>query len=372
MNRFLKKSYAAALRLWTGLCRRLPLQRRVLFFSIRAEGRLLENAQCVYDALPSRKVIFAHKHPLPARYRPKLRYLMLTSKVIVTDDYMPELREVQLRDAQRVFQIWHAGGGFKKMGFDVFPQPDNIHAQYDDVVVTGEACREFFSTAFRLPITRIHAYGLPRTDKLHDPKWYAAARDGFFARHPSLAGKQLYVYCPTFREVGKKRVRFDPQLDFHAIDRALGADEALLIHMHPTVDYSFLDDGEPYERIFDLTAQEDTLTLLCAAALLVTDYSSVIVEASVLGLPMLFYCPDFETYERGFYLNYPEDLPGEMTTDGQDLVGQMRRAVGQRSIEREQRYRRMQTEMCDGHATQRVVAVIEKWLDEKQSAGDTP
>ena len=29
MNRFLKKSYAAALRLWTGLCRRLPLQRRV-------------------------------------------------------------------------------------------------------------------------------------------------------------------------------------------------------------------------------------------------------------------------------------------------------------------------------------------------------
>ena len=100
MNRFLKKSYAAALRLWTGLCRRLPLQRRVLFFSIRAEGRLLENAQCVYDALPSRKVIFAHKHPLPARYRPKLRYLMLTSKVIVTDDYMPELREVQMKRLQ--------------------------------------------------------------------------------------------------------------------------------------------------------------------------------------------------------------------------------------------------------------------------------
>ena len=30
---------------------RLPIQNRVFFYSIRADGKLLENSQCVYDAL---------------------------------------------------------------------------------------------------------------------------------------------------------------------------------------------------------------------------------------------------------------------------------------------------------------------------------
>lgn len=362
LKRVIKKLYRAFLRLWQAFCRRLPLRRRVLFFSIRAEGRLLENAQCVWDALDAKKTVFAHKHPLPSKWRPYAWFLLLTHKVIVTDDYLPYLREVQLRPAQRVFQIWHAGGGFKKMGFDVFPAPDTIHAQYDDVIVTAEGCRQFFVTAFRLPIDKIHAYGLPRTDKLLDAQYLHKTREAFFARHPQLRGKTIYLYCPTFRERDGKRVRFDPQLDFDRIDRELTDDEALVLHMHPVADYSFVE--KPYAHIFDLTGGEDTLTLQIASDLLVTDYSSVIVEGSVLGMPMLFYCPDFETYERGFYLEYPDDLPGEMFTDGRCFVDAMRRALRERSVERETRYRQAQTAACDGHATERVVRVIEGWLKE--------
>lgn len=362
MKRLIQKAYRLFLRLWQAFCRRLPLRRRVLFFTIRAEGRLLENAQCVYDALDAKKTVFAHRNPIPARYRPYAWFLLLTHKVIVTDDYLPYLREVQLRDAQRVFQIWHAGGGFKKMGFDVFPAPDNIHAQYDDVIVTAENCRRFFSTAFRLPIDRIHAYGLPRTDKLHDPAWLHDTREAFFARHPDLRGKTVYLYCPTFREKDGKRVRFDPQLDFDRIDRELTDDEALVIHRHPVVDYTFTD--KPYAHIFDFGRAEDSLVLMCVCTLLVTDYSSVVVEGSVLGLPMFFYCPDFATYERGFYLEYPDDLPGEMLTDGTQFVSGMRRAVRERSTAREERFRTEHTAACDGHATERVVRVIEGWLAE--------
>ncbi len=362
MKRFPKKLYHVLLRVWTAVCRRLPLRRRVLFFSIRAEGRLLENAQCVYDALDAKKTVFAHTTPIPSKWRPLAYFLLLTHKVVVTDDYLPYLRELELRPRQHVFQIWHAGGGFKKMGFDVFPEPDNIHAQYDDVIVTAEDCRKYFVTAFRLPIEKIHAYGLPRTDKLLDETWLRKTREAFFSRHPALHGKTLYLYCPTFREKNKKRVRFDPQLDFDRIDRELTDGEALLVHMHPTVDYSFIE--KPYAHIFDLTQEEDTLTLECVSNLLVTDYSSVIVEGSVLGMPMLFYCPDFDTYERGFYLEYPDDLPGEMFTDGAQFVPRLRGALANRSLEREKEYRRAQTSACDGHATERVVAVIENWLRE--------
>lgn len=360
MKRFFKKLYRVFLRVWIAVCRRLPLRRRVLFYSIRANGRLLENAQCVYDALDAKKTVFAKKQPLSSLWRPYIYYLLLTHKVVVTDDYLPYLREVELRPNQRVFQIWHAGGGFKKMGFDVFPKPDNIHAQYDDVIVTAEDCRKYFVTAFRLPIDKIHAYGLPRTDKLLDETWVHQMREAFFSRHPDLRGKTIYLYCPTFRERDGKRVPFDPQLDFEKIDGELHDNEALLLHMHPMTDYTFV--GKVYAHIFDLTNAEDMYPLLCACTLLVTDYSSVIVDGSVLGLPMLFYAPDFSVYERGFYLNYPDDLPGEMFTDGAQFVRHLRDALQNRCVEREKEYRRAQTSACDGHATERVVKVIEDWL----------
>ena len=360
MKRLLHKGYRLFLRVWMAFCRRLPLRRRVLFFSIRADGKLLENAQCVFDALPEKKTVFAHTYPMPSYYRPFVWLLLLTHKVVVTDDYLPYLREVRLREEQKLFQIWHAGGGFKKMGFDVFPKPDTIHEQYDDVIVTAEGCRPYFATAFRLPIEKIHAYGMPRTDKLHDAAWLQKTRECFFARHPDLRGKTLYLYCPTFREKDGKRVPFDPQLDFAHLDVALRDDEFLLLHRHPTVDYTFFD--APFRHIADLTGEEDSLTLLCVADLLVTDYSSVIVEGSILRKPMLFYCPDLAVYERGFYLRYPDDLPGEVKTDGAHLVEDMRDALAHRNYEREEKYRRLQTAACDGHATERVVQVIEDWL----------
>lgn len=45
---------------------RLPIQNRVFFYSIRADGKLLENSQCVYDALGNvQKVVVARMLPHP-------------------------------------------------------------------------------------------------------------------------------------------------------------------------------------------------------------------------------------------------------------------------------------------------------------------
>ena len=37
----------------------MPIKNRVLFFTIRANGKLLDNAKAVYDALDADKVVFA-------------------------------------------------------------------------------------------------------------------------------------------------------------------------------------------------------------------------------------------------------------------------------------------------------------------------
>ena len=89
---------------WCALCRLLPIRNRVLFYTIRANGRLLDNAKAVYDALDADKVIFAHMLPHSVKIKPLVYYYLLTSKVIVTDDYLRYMRAVMhQRTARRPF-----------------------------------------------------------------------------------------------------------------------------------------------------------------------------------------------------------------------------------------------------------------------------
>ena len=121
-------------------CRRLPLRSRAFFYTIRADGRLLENLACVYDALDCEKVVFAHMLPHGFLLSLRARRLMLTSRVIVTDDYLKYCRDTTLRPGQKLVQLWHAPGAFKCFGLDApsrltQDEERRTHAQYTVVCV---------------------------------------------------------------------------------------------------------------------------------------------------------------------------------------------------------------------------------------------
>ena len=63
------------------LFRLLPVQNRAFFYTIRADGRLLENLDCVYQACACSKVVFAHMLPHGFLLSLRARRLMLTSRV---------------------------------------------------------------------------------------------------------------------------------------------------------------------------------------------------------------------------------------------------------------------------------------------------
>lgn len=88
------------------------------------------------------------------------------------------------------------------------------------------------------------------------------------------------------------------------------------------MNYSLIN--KEYNNIIDLS-QDSTLALTAASDVLITDYSSVIYDACLLGVPTVFYCSDYKEYDRGFYLKFPDDLPGEMVTDANGLLGAIRR-----------------------------------------------
>ncbi len=348
-------------RLWCGFCRCLPIQNRVLFFTIRANGKLLDNAKAVYDALNAKKVVFAHMLPHSNKIKPLAYYYLLTSRVIVTDDYVRYVRYTKLREGQKLFQIWHACGAFKKFGLDVpskltRAEEKATHSQYAAVAVTAENCRKHFAGAFGIDEALCLPIGLPRTDKLFTEK--NEMRERVFAAHPEFKGKRLYLYAPTFREKDGAQINYDPEIDWQRLSNELCDDEVFIIRRHPIMEYSLCGG---FKNIIDLSA-ESTLDLTAACDVLITDYSSVIYDACVLDVPMVFYCPDYKEYERGFYLKFPDDLPGEMISQGDELISAVRRAKENPPADRIEKFGSEQMKACDGYATERAVVLIKSWL----------
>lgn len=350
------------MKIWAAICRLFPVKNRVLFFTVRADGRLLENSKAVYDALDCEKKIFAKKLPHNYKVEPFAIYWLLTSRVIVSDDYCRYLRKIKLRKNQKFFQIWHGCGAFKSFGLDVKSKltPDEeraTHSQYDAVAVTGEDCRKYFARAFGISEEKCLALGLPRTDYLINNA--DEMRAEFYDKHPELKDKQIYLYCPTFRENDGERVEYNPGIDWKEMNNSLEDNEIFIVSRHPMVDYELIDGK--YEKIVDMT-EESTLSLASASSVLITDYSSTVHDATLLGVPMVFYCPDYREYERMFYLNFPDDLPGEMITEGEKLLDVVRRAKKEPPVDKIEKFRKGQLGACDGHSTQRVVEIINGWM----------
>ena len=346
---------------WCFICRMMPLQNRVLFFTVRADGKLLDNAQAVYDAFDGEKFVFAKMYPHSAKMRMQVIKLLLTSKVIVTDDYLRYMRAIRLRKGQKLFQIWHACGAFKKFGLDAPSKLSEAeeratHSQYDAVAVTAEKCGKSFAHAFGISEDKCLPIGLPRTDKLI--KDAPEMRESIFEKYPEFRNKKIYLYCPTFREKDGKYIQLETGVDFAKMSADMDEDELLIIRRHPLMDYKLC--GE-FGNIIDLTG-ESTLALTAACDVMITDYSSVIYDACLLDVPMVFYCPDYRKYERGFYLNFPDDLPGELVTDGNMLLDTVRRTKENPPADRIEKFRSEQMEACDGHATERAVKLIKRWL----------
>lgn len=346
--------------------RLLPVRKKVFFISIRETGKLLENSKSLYDAVDAKKTFIAAQYPHSLKLQLKIMYHLFTSKVIVTDDYLKYLRLYKLKEKQKVLQIWHACGLFKKFGLDYLPwnikEEKATHARYDCVTISGESLKEGYASAFGIGEDRIQALGVPRTDMFYDKSLIADRQKAFYQKNPELENKKLVLYAPTFREEGTKRIEYDPKIDWNSLNEKLQeTDVVLLIKNHPVMKYNLLK-GKKYSNIKNMN-KVSTYDLMFVSDALITDYSSVIFEYALLDKPMIFYCPDYKEYERDFYLNFPEDAAGEFVTQGEELAAAIQKSLSNVDAERLKVFREKYMGACDGHSSQRIAAQIKTYLN---------
>ena len=342
----------------------LPLRNRVFFYSIRANNKLQENNSYVYEGLDKKKMFFTRTLPHSNKVKMKMLYYLLTNKIIVTDDYVRYFRKFKKRKGQTIIQQWHACGVFKKFGLD-HPSNDieieiKTHSQYDQVIVSSEDIRIYYASAFGLTIDKIKALGIPRTDMFFDEKNKKIMLDQLYQQYPQLKDKKIVLYCPTFRENDKHRtLPLDTKIDWEHLNSSLNDDELFIINKHPIMEEDLLN-GKNYNRIIDLSTAS-TYALMFASDIMITDYSSVIFEYSLLNKPMIFYCPD--KYTRDFYLNYPDDLPGLMINNSNELIKKIKLLLTNPHTKNLEYFKMVYMGACDGNSTKRVVKLIESSLE---------
>ena len=100
---------------------------------------------------------------------------------------------------------------------------------------------------------------------------------------------------------------------------ALPSDHALVLKTHPNLDPGATPTAG-YDAVVDPAAEINDL--LAATDILITDYSSSVVEFALLGRPIVLLVGDLAEYERdpGLYLDYRTEMIGTQVTDTDGVI----------------------------------------------------
>ena len=304
----------------------------------------------------------------------KSAYLAAGAKVIVLEDFVPQLGALNVRQETEVLQLWHACGAFKlfglsELGLTDLAQNTRNHRTYTRAIVSGSAMAPFYSEAFGMHINNIRQTGIPRTDVFFDGEYRKETVAALYERYPQWKDKKIMLFAPTFRGSGNKTA-FYPMERFPIVlvMNALPPDTVLLVKQHPFVhsDLSMYRECDFADRLFDLTGKENINDLLFITDLLVTDYSSSIFEAALIDIPMIFYAFDLEEYlrERDLYFDFAEFVPGEIVEDLQTLISRMKEVlISPAKTSVDDSFRQFFLGLLDGSSTRRTTDLIYDMLD---------
>ncbi|MGO1266444.1 MAG: CDP-glycerol glycerophosphotransferase family protein [Microbacterium gubbeenense] len=230
-------------------------------------------------------------------------------------------------------------------------------------------------SAFGIDHRRIAVTGEPRVDVLASETPDGARRVVAGLIPEAGAERTLLLYAPTWRD-GDADPGIPSAEEWRAIIEVLARRDAVLVirsHRLGEGDYTPPVDTD---RVVLLGADllPDVTPAIPAFAALITDYSSLVYDAALAGVPSLFLAPDLEDYSgrRGFYGSYSDIAGEEPATTWRALLPEIDRFLGQ-DEERERRAgaaralsARVHT-FRDGRNTRRVLDEILQRIGEIRS-----
>ena len=323
-----------------------PKDNVVLFFKENGDEPT-ENLAAVRDRLIERGI--DKEFPVIERYRNTfVRHQNLffwikdinaiaRSRYIFIDDYCPVFNFIDPDDDTVLTQVWHAGVGFKSVGYARFgisgsPDPyQSAHRRYDYALVGNGELRDIYSEVFGIEQEALLATGMPRLDHFLDEERQAAAEQRLMAKYPWMGDGRVIVFAPTFRGAGQATAyyHYDSYIDYRALwEMCERTNSYFVFEMHHFIEERPEIPSAFANRLKDLS-DESLGDLLYVADVLVTDYSSCFYDCLLLQKPVVFYVPDKVEYSatRGVQRSVDDMAPGVVCDTSEEFVDVLEKAA---------------------------------------------
>lgn len=265
-------------------------------------------------------------------------YYMAKAKFWIINCKMPMY--ISKKPNQIYLQTWH-GTPLKRLGNDIeAPEGTTFYRsgmsfesmaksyeidaeRYNYMVSPNEFSTEVFQSAFLVKREKMIETGYPRNDFIvnADEKICREIK----RKYGIPEDKKVVLYAPTWRDnsFDLSGYVFELEADFFKWKEILGEEYVLVFKPHYLIVNKYTDVKGLEGFLYNIPAEVDISELYVISDMLVTDYSSVFFDYSVLGRPIYFYMYDLAAYKdelRGFYLDIYTDLPGKIYESEEEML----------------------------------------------------
>ena len=321
---------------------------KVVMFTSDHDLERAENLRAVYDAyrLPKKFV----RDTANMSMAPQNGYAAVVCDTLPR--YMPDKGDC------KTIIIGHGLTGDKRYALDEKRRGIDKRAfeQIDCAISTSTKMNGIVENQFGIPPDRVAATGMPRTDQ------YVGKRKGDGNTFMSKYGR-AYLYAPTYRsrDDGGHLAR----IDWEKLDSMLEDDEVIVVKRH-----YFMRDPivtQDVDRIIEVPQNIASAPYLTDCDVVITDYSSIMFDAYLLGKPTVLVVDDMGSYKanRGMYMDYPSEYGSRwLVAEGNEdrLLDMMREAADNGMGDVERACIDRVGDMCDGHATERVIDIVKGFI----------
>lgn len=229
-------------------------------------------------------------------------------------------RGLNFKKKQTVYMnTWH-GVPLKLVGNAVSKRKDFDFSNVDIFCYSGKYEEDIYIRDFNVLENNLFLTGLPRNDQLYN---ISTSDIGECKKRLNLPeDKKIILYAPTWRDSKNrgKSYTIAPSIDMNELQRELQEEYVFLLRTHSYTNELLGINFNEFIR--DFTSYPEINDLLIVSDILISDYSSVIFDYSILERPIICFAYDYEQYslERGFYIDLEKELPSGVVRNQQALI----------------------------------------------------
>lgn len=203
--------------------------------------------------------------------------------------------------------------------------------------------------------------GTPRTDIFFCNETIKKLSDNIHKQYMIPGSKKIVLYAPTFRQ----SLSLTPyKIDYHAIldviKEKFDGEWQFCVRLHPNLTAKSSELDIPTD-VIDLSSYPDMQEILCAADIVITDYSGLMFDYWYLNRPIFLFATDFKEYtknDREFYVPI-EKLPFTLSMNNEQLQQNIKSFNLDKYLKTLSDFKEEYNIATDGHACEKIISWLE-------------